>query len=95
MEKKTVIVIGAVNMDICGRPNAAPNLHDSNPGSVTLSPGGVGWNIAHVLCLLCLNVKCLAAIGSDVYGDSVSKSCVELGIDMHLCRRISGGRTSS
>lgn len=95
MENKTVVVIGAVNMDICGRPNSAPNLHDSNPGSVTLSPGGVGRNIAHNLCLLGVNVKFLAAIGSDVYGDSVYSSCVELGMDMHLCRRISGGRTSS
>ena len=89
MENKTVVVIGAVNMDICGRPNAAPNLHDSNPGSVTLSPGGVGRNIAHNLCLLGLNVKFLAAIGSDVYGDSAYKSCEELGMDMHLCRRTS------
>lgn len=95
MENKTVVVIGAVNMDICGRPNAAPNLHDSNPGTVTLSPGGVGRNIAHNLRLLGLNVKFVAAIGSDVYGDSVYKSCAELGMDMHLCRRISGGRTSS
>ncbi len=95
MENKTVVVIGAVNMDICGRPDAAPNLHDSNPGSVTLTPGGVGRNIAHNLRLLGLNVKFLAAIGSDVYGDSIYKSCTELGMDMHLCRRINGGRSSS
>lgn len=95
MENKTVIVIGAVNMDICGRPKAAPNMYDSNPGVVSLSPGGVGRNIAHNLRLLGLNVKFLAALGSDVYGDSVYASCLELGMDMHLCRRISGGRTSS
>lgn len=95
MEDKTVVVIGAVNMDICGRPNAEPRLHDSNPGAVTLSPGGVGRNIAHNLRLLGINVKFLAAIGDDVYGDSVYKSCLELGMDMHLCRRMSGARTSS
>ncbi len=95
MEDKTVIVIGAVNVDICGRPESLPRLHDSNIGSVSLSPGGVGRNIAHNLCLLGVKVKFLAAIGDDVYGESVLKSCEALGMDMHLARRIEGGRTSS
>ena len=71
MGNKTVVVIGAVNMDICGRPDKAPRLHDSNPGTVSFSAGGVGRNIAHNLCLLGMNVKFIAAIGDDVYGDSV------------------------
>ena len=95
MGNKTVVVIGAVNMDICGRPDKAPRMNDSNPGTVTFSPGGVGRNIAHNLCLLGLDVKFIAAIGDDVYGDSVYESCVRLGMDMHLSRRMSGGRTSS
>ena len=95
MGNKTVVVIGAVNMDIFGRPDRAPRMHDSNPGTVSFSPGGVGRNIAHNLCLLGLNVKLVAAIGDDVYGDSIYESCTELGMDMHLSRRMSGGRTSS
>ena len=51
----TVTVIGAVNMDICGRPANALIMRDSNPGAVTLTPGGVGRNIAHDLCLLGLD----------------------------------------
>ena len=95
MGNKTVIVIGAVNMDICGRPDREPCMKDSNPGTVSFSPGGVGRNIAHNLCLLGLNVKFIAAIGDDVYGDSIFESCTKLGMDMHLSRRMSGGRTSS
>ncbi len=95
MGNKTVIVIGAVNMDICGRPNKEPQLKDSNPGTVTFSPGGVGRNIAHNLCLLGLNVKFIAAIGDDMYGNSVYEDCMRIGIDMHLSRRMTGGRTSS
>ena len=95
MENKTVVVIGAVNMDICGRPNKAPQLKDSNPGTVSFSHGGVGRNIAHNLCLLGINVKFIAAIGDDVYGDSIYESCTKLGMDMHMSRRMSGGRTSS
>ncbi len=95
MEHKTVIVIGAVNMDICGRPSRTPNMHDSNPGTVSLTPGGVGRNIAHNLRLLGLDVKFVAAIGNDVYGESIYRSCAETGIDMSMCRRIKGARTST
>ena len=95
MEDKTVVVIGAVNVDICGRPDALPILHDSNIGSVSMTAGGVGRNIAHNLCLLGLNVKFLAAIGDDANGENVYKSCEALGMDMHMTRRIKGGRTSS
>lgn len=95
MENKSVIVIGAVNIDICGRPKSKLNMRDSNPGEVSFSPGGVGRNIAHNLRLLGMNVKFIAAIGTDVYGESILQSCVELGMDMSLARRVQGGRTSS
>lgn len=90
MEDKTVIVIGAVNMDICGRPDNAPRLHDSNIGSISMSPGGVGRNIAHNLRLLGMNVRLCAAVGDDVYGESLYKSCLNLGMDMSLAPRVSG-----
>lgn len=95
MEDKVVIVIGAVNIDICGRPKQKLNMRDSNPGEVTFTPGGVGRNIAHNLRLLGLGVKFIAAIGTDVYGESILQSCVELGMDMSLAKRVEGGRTSS
>lgn len=94
MEHKTVIVIGAVNMDICGKPNNSPIMRDSNPGTVSFSPGGVGRNIAHNLVLMGVDVKFIAAIGTDANGESIMQSCLDLGFDMHLCRRIKGGRTS-
>ena len=39
-----VCVVGAVNLDICGRPSRKLIFRDSNPGTVTLTPGGVGRN---------------------------------------------------
>ena len=58
-----VFVIGAVNMDISGTPAAELRTGDSNPGRVTLSPGGVGRNIAENLRLLGRKVD-LVATGS-------------------------------
>lgn len=37
-----VVVIGGMNMDICGRPTGTVVDRDSNPGVVSMSAGGVG-----------------------------------------------------
>jgi pseudouridine kinase len=90
-----VAVIGAVNIDICGRPFNPLIMRDSNPGTVTMSMGGVGRNIAHNLRLLGLDVTFITALGGDLYAKSVEESCLELGFDMSLARRVPGRRTSS
>ena len=92
---KRAAVVGAVNMDICGRPFSPLIMRDSNPGSVTLSPGGVGRNIAHDLRLLGVDVTFITALGGDSYARSIAASCEALGFDMSLARREPGGRTSS
>ena len=91
---KTVAVIGGANMDICGNPAGQLVPRDSNPGTVTLRPGGVGRNIAHNLRLLGLNVCFLTAVGGDVYGDALLNSCRELGIDMSMSLVLPGERSS-
>ena len=47
-----VTVVGGMNMDIGGRPHGKLVARDSNPGTVRMSPGGVGRNIAHNMSLL-------------------------------------------
>ena len=67
-------VIGGLNADIWGRPSGPIILRDSNPGSVTLTPGGVGRNIAHDLCLLGLDVSLVSAVGVDSNGEFLCAS---------------------
>lgn len=89
------VVVGGVNMDIGGRSFAPLVAQDSNPGSVRLSLGGVGRNIAHNLALLGTDVHLLTAYGDDLYGERVAASCSELGIDLSHALRIAGGATST
>ena len=90
-----VVVVGGVNVDIGGKSFAPLVESDSNPGTVKLSLGGVGRNIAHNLSLLGTDVRMLTAFGDDVYGQRVAASCAELGIDIgHACR-VAGGTTST
>lgn len=77
-----VVVFGGINMDIWGRPGKALIQRDSNPGTVSMRPGGVGRNIAHDLRLLGLEVSLVAPIGGDLYASAIMDSCGSLGIDL-------------
>lgn len=82
-----VVVIGGANVDVLARPHVAPVPATSNPGSVTVTPGGVARNIAENLARLGTSVALLAVVGSDAYGDLVVEVCVEAGVDVDLVRR--------
>ena len=51
VKKHAAVVIGGANMDICGSPRGILIAEDSNPGAVSVKPGGVGRNIAHISTL--------------------------------------------
>ena len=90
-----VTVVGGVNVDIGGRPEAALVALDSNPGAVHSSLGGVGRNIAHNMALLGLDTRLLTAFGDDLNAQKLAASCGELGIDISQSPVIPGGRTST
>ena len=90
-----VTVVGGVNMDIGGRSSQALVPQDSNPGTVSMSLGGVGRNIAHNMSLLELDVRLLTVFGDDSNAQKIAASCGELGIDISQSPVIPGGRTST
>lgn len=92
---KRIAVIGGMNMDIGGRANAALQLRDSNPGAVSLRPGGVGRNIAHDLRLLGAEVSLLSVVGEDAFGRELLASCEALGMDLSMILRRPRERSST
>ena len=88
------VVIGGVNMDICGKPFIRTVRRDSNPGRISCSPGGVGRNIAHDLRLLGSEVSLIAAFGGDAMGNELLESCRELGIDTSMSLQLSSESSS-
>ena len=90
-----VAVVGAVNMDVCGRPYQKLILRDSNPGAVRYTPGGVGRNIAHDLRLLGVAVRFVTVFGDDPYGAALQESCRMLGMDLTDAAAMPGMRTST
>ncbi len=91
----TVYVIGGVNMDISGTPDAELRSGDSNPGRVTVSPGGVGRNIAENLCRLGRKVSLVTVLGNDTYADVIRAHCRNIGIDLSRSITDPMGRTST
>lgn len=80
--KKYVSVIGGINIDIKGLPTNKLLSDTSNPGSIYLSPGGVGRNIAHNLALLDVPVCFFGAIGEDVFGSRVLSKTEVAGVNV-------------
>ena len=90
-----VYVIGAVNMDLAGTPAAPLRAGDSNPGRITLTPGGVGRNIAENLRLLGRKVSLVTIMGDDAYAAVIREHCLNAGIDLQYSFTDPLGRTSA
>lgn len=80
-----ICVIGGANVDIIATSFNDFVLHDSNPGTVRLTPGGVGRNIAHNLALLGDEVVFLTVFSGDAFGRFAADSCNKAQIDISLC----------
>ena len=75
-----VFVIGGINMDITGIPGMKLKQGDSNPGRVTMLPGGIARNIAENLVRMGVQVELVAAFGDDLFSKELKENCEKIGI---------------
>ena len=81
------LVFGGLNIDILGMPAAGYHPADSLPGSIHLSVGGVGFNIASHLAEGGMAVSLVAALGQGAYAHMAEEACKTRGIDLSLSLR--------
>ena len=93
--KPYATVVGGVNMDIQGFPYDKLIPEDSNPGTVKISLGGVGRNIAENMSRLGVSVKLISAVGQDIYGKRIMDECKMNGVDLTESLYLEGGATST
>lgn len=93
MPDHDVIVIGGANTDIKAKSAGALARGSSMPGSVMLSPGGVGRNIAHNLAKMSVKTALISAVGKDALGDDLLAQTEAAGVDvsMTLCADVPSG----
>ncbi|MEL7650099.1 MAG: PfkB family carbohydrate kinase [Sedimentibacter sp.] len=90
-----VTVVGGVNMDIHGVPKNKLIPGDSNIGSVRMSLGGVGRNIAENLVRLGIETKLISVLGDDMYGSKIIEESALIGLDMKDSLILKGESTST
>ncbi|KTT24610.1 ribokinase [Pseudomonas oryzihabitans] len=82
-----VIVIGSLNMDLVVRAPRLPKGGETLAGhSFATAPGGKGANQAVAAARLGATVAMIGCVGADPYGDFLTRSLVQEGID---CRGVS------
>lgn len=84
--KRKAAVIGALNVDIGGRPEAAFRPGDSIPGRVSVSLGGVGWNIARDCACLGLETAFFSVLGRDEHENAIRRDAEAFGVSVADCR---------
>lgn len=77
-----ILVLGASVYDIFGFAHQNYKSHDSNPGCVKVSFGGVCRNIAENMAKLGLNTKLISIMGNDEKGRSILQHAKTVGLDM-------------
>ncbi|NLZ75239.1 MAG: hypothetical protein GX914_01900 [Erysipelotrichia bacterium] len=95
MKKEYVLGIGAANIDINGRSNQPIILHDSNPGFMSISAGGVTRNVLENLARIGYPCKIITAIGDDNNGKFIKKYSTEAGIDFSYALTVKNKNSSS
>jgi sugar/nucleoside kinase (ribokinase family) len=83
--ENTICVIGGANIDICGSSLEPLKNYDSNPGTIAVSYGGVGRNIAQICALLKQKTKFITVFSNDEYGQMMRQDCEALGMDTSDC----------
>ena len=89
-----VVVIGGMNMDICGRSTSTVVDRDSNPGVVSMSAGGVGQNIAQNMAHLGMPTYLITVYGDDENGKTLERSCAANNINLDYAAQLEGRRSS-
>lgn len=90
-DKQPVVVLGALNLDMCGIPrDNAFHMHDSNPGSIVLSAGGVGHNIARHIAQAGIEVQLISLLGDDYAANILSRYCSAEGVGLTYTTRRPG-----
>ena len=86
-EQPGVVVVGGANIDVKARSAAPAAQRTSNPGHGSMTPGGVGRNIAENLARLGTRTHLVAAVGRDALGDSLLAQTAAAGVRLEFIHR--------
>ncbi|MGH9134993.1 MAG: carbohydrate kinase [Ilumatobacteraceae bacterium] len=86
-DRPGVVVIGGSNLDVKARSAAPATAGTSNPGHGSMTPGGVGRNIAENLARLGTHTHLVTVVGRDAMGDSLLAQTSAAGVRLEHVHR--------
>ena len=92
--QQEIVGIGAANVDIMGESAGKLVMEDSNPGTLSVSVGGVTRNVCENTARLGLTTRLSATVGDAMYGERIRAHCQGRGIAVDSLSTLPG-RTSS
>jgi pseudouridine kinase len=86
-EAPGVVVIGGANIDVKARSAAPATPRTSNPGHASMTPGGVGRNIAENLARLGTRTHLVSVVGRDSLGETLLSQTAAAGVRLEYITR--------
>lgn len=90
-DKKPVVVVGSINMDLVANTPRIPRAGETLTGSdFTTTPGGKGANQAVAVARLGYPVRMVGMVGEDVFGQALLNNLIAAGVASEAVARVSG-----
>ena len=90
-----VLVIGAILLDVKGKPLAGLEPNTSNPSTSRITRGGTARNVAENLGLLGADVTLISAVGDDIIGKQLVEQTAAANVNVDLVQTIDGENTGA
>jgi len=87
MNRKPIVVVGSINMDLVARADRIPITGETVPGTeFQTHPGGKGANQAVAVARLGYPVSMIGRLGNDAFGSELREYLKKTGIDVSAVR---------
>ncbi|MEM7335946.1 MAG: carbohydrate kinase family protein [Chloroflexota bacterium] len=90
-----ILVIGAILLDVKGKPVAGLEPGTSNTSRIRVTRGGTARNVAENLGRLGADVKLMSAVGDDQTGKRLIAQTAEANVDVQYVQIIEGKNTGA
>ncbi|GAB4279928.1 MAG: PfkB family carbohydrate kinase [Candidatus Promineifilaceae bacterium] len=90
-----VLLVGAILLDVKGKPQAGLEPGVSNPAAIRSTRGGTARNVAENLALLGADVYLISAVGDDLPGKQLLEQTAASGVHVETVQVIKGASTGT
>jgi pseudouridine kinase len=92
---ENVLVVGAILLDVKGKPDEGLEPNTSNPAMMRITRGGTARNVAENLGRLGADVILISAVGNDLIGEQLKHQTADTGVNLEYTLVVDGASTGT